>query len=119
MRTCVRIEEKAMDSTSRQRDLLRLCALPSVSWNAVAREVQRPGGLERLLEGEVDERGTEASRTRAALKKGLSELDQADEKVDEALKLAAGVGARLTTALAEDDVYPINLRVIYNLPPFL
>lgn len=108
-----------MDFASRQRDLLRLCALPAVPWNAIAREAQRPGGFERLMEGDVGEQGAEARRARAALKKGLAHLDQADEKVAEALELASAAGARLTTALAEDEVYPINLRVIYNLPPFL
>ena len=108
-----------MKLSKRQRDLLRICALPGVPWNAIAREAQRPGGLERLLEGDVSEQGSEARRARAALKKGLPHLDQADEKVAEAVALASSVGAKLTTALSEDDDYPINLRVIYNLPPFL
>jgi DNA processing protein len=90
-----------------------------VPWNAIAREAQRPGGLERLLEGDVEEQGAEARRARAALKKGLADPGQADEKVAEALGLASTAGARLTTALAEDEVYPVNLRVIFNLPPFL
>jgi DNA processing protein len=105
--------------SKRQRDLLHICALPGVPWNAIAREAQRPQGLDRLLEGQVSEQGAEARKARAALKKGLPHLDRAAEKVAEAEALATSVGAKLTTALPDDDDYPINLRVIYNLPPFL
>jgi len=108
-----------MRLTKRQRELLHLCALPGVPWNAIAREAQRPNGLNRLLEGGVSEQGAEARKARAALKKGLPQIKRAEEKVDEAEALARSAGARLTTALPEDDDYPINLRVIYNLPPFL
>jgi DNA processing protein len=105
--------------SKRQRDLLHICALPGVPWNAIAREAQRPQGLERLLEGDVSEQGAEARKARKALKKGLAQIEQAKEKVAEAEALAKSVGAKLTTALPEEDDYPINLRVIYNLPPFL
>ncbi len=108
-----------MDLSQKQRDLLKLCAIPGVPWNAIARESQRPGGLGRLKEGDVNEQGAEARRARAALKKGLAQVELASEKVTEAMALAKEAGAKLTTALPDDDDYPINLRVIYNLPPFL
>ena len=79
--------------------LLALCAIPGVSWHAIARGAQTPGGLERLLSGlgEVD---THIARAR-------EEIRRAQEQV----------GARLVTVL--DDAYPANLRLVFNLPPFL
>lgn len=88
-------------------------------WSAIAREAQRPGGLDRMLAGELDEQGNEARDVRAALRRGLTRIDEHLEKAREAVKLAADVETRLVTALPDDDNYPINLRVIYNLPPFL
>ncbi len=49
-----------------QLDLLALCRVKGVDWNLLAREAQRPGGLGRLLAGEVTE-DTPAARENAAL----------------------------------------------------
>ncbi len=108
-----------MRAKDRQLHLLALCGIPRIAWHAIAREAQRPGGLDRLLAAELDEQGPEARATRAALKKGLDRLDEHLDRAREAIRLAADADARLTTALPEDDEYPNNLRVIYNLPPFL
>ena len=43
-------------------DLLALCRVKDVSWSFVAREAQRPGGLENLRAGRSSERSTEATR---------------------------------------------------------
>ena len=98
--------------------LLALCAVEGVSWHVIAREAQRSGDLQGLLSGEVIEDSKEARATsvllRGALKARLDpELQRAREEIDS----ARTAGARLVTVL--DDEYPTNLRVIYNLPPFL
>ena len=95
--------------------LLALCGIPELSWYLVAREAQRPGGLGRLLQGEVSEKSDEASAARFVLRKHVGHLDLARAR-DEVTR-AVDAGAKLTTVL--DDDYPANLRVIFNLPPFL
>lgn len=99
-------------------DLLALCAIEKVNWSAIARQAQRPSGLERLLAGEVSERSKEASNTAALVQRALEHgLDHQRERVAAELDRAREVGSQLVTVL--DDRYPANLRVIYNLPPFL
>ena len=93
--------------------------MPRVAWNAVAREAQRSEGLERLIGGDLSEMGAEARTTRAAIKKGLARLDEYLERATAAIEAARAVDARLITSLPDDNEYPVNLRVIYNLPPFL
>jgi DNA processing protein len=99
--------------------LLAICAIPDVNWNVVARAAQR-SRLDLLLQGEYTEkRGKDADKTRAAVRKALKTFDDYLDRARHAIRLAAGVGAELTTALAGDDVYPTNLRLVWNLPPFL
>lgn len=98
--------------------LLALCALPGVSWYAVARAALKPGGLERLLRGEQLEASTEGINTAQAIRDGLKELtEQVARARDEVAAAEETVGARLVTVL--DEEYPTNLRLIFNLPPFL
>jgi DNA processing protein len=98
--------------------LLALCALPGVSWYAVARAALEPDGLECLLRGEQTERSTEGAATALAITKGLGELGQHVERARREVAAAEQqVGAKLVTVLDED--YPANLRLIFNLPPFL
>jgi DNA processing protein len=98
--------------------LLALCAVEGANWHVIAREAQRPDGLRQLLSGEVNERSREATETRRRLRAALEdELDAAFERAHTELERAAAVGAQLVTVL--DDGYPANLRVIFNLPPFL
>jgi DNA processing protein len=98
--------------------LLALCALPGVSWHAVARAALEPDGLQRLLSGEPTESSSEGTATALAVKAGLGELpghvERARLEVEDAHEK---VGAKLVTVLDED--YPANLRLIFNLPPFL
>src|SRR5687768_14997491 len=64
------IRETGMSNEHRQ--LLALCLACSGSdWHVIAREAQRPGGLDRLLAGEVSETTRQARAARAALSKGL------------------------------------------------
>lgn len=98
--------------------LLALCALPGVSWYAVARAAQEPGGLERLLRAEATETSTEAAATANAIRDGIGDIAvHVDRARDEVAAAQEKVGARLVTVL--DDDYPRNLRLVFNLPPFL
>ena len=106
--------------TAEQRDLLALCSLSMgedrCDWGVIARQAYREQSLDGLLSGEVVESGARAHRTgwvAATASEGqwASAIAQADREVE------AAVGAQLTTVF--DDDYPVNLRFIHNLPPFV
>ena len=104
--------------TTPTEHLLSLCAVEGASWHVIAREAQRAKGLEQLLAGEIVERSQEGRDTtkalRSAVEAGLAtQLGRARDEIAQ----ARAAGAELVTVL--DDAYPANLRVIYNLPPFL
>ena len=108
--------------TTEQRDLLALCSLSMgedrCDWGVIARQAYREQSLDGLLSGEVVESGARAHRTgwvAATATEGqwTSAFAQADREVE----AAGAVGARLTTVF--DDDYPVNLRFIHNLPPFV
>jgi len=98
-----------------QSNLLALCAVDHVNWHVIAREAQHPSGLERLLRGDLAEKSKEARATQKLL--AAADLDAARRRAAEEIRRAQEIGAKLVTVL--DDDYPANLRVIYNLPPFL
>jgi DNA processing protein len=100
-----------------QLRLMALCRIPGLSWFLVAREAQRPGGLDRLLRAEITEVSPEASEGEILLKENLYHLEEFVHDVEEGIAEALDVGAQLTTVL--DDDYPLTLRTILNLPPFL
>ncbi len=100
-----------------QIDLLALCRIKGVSWYLIAREARRPGGIERLVHGEFTERTTETIAARAAIRAIAKHLDELRDEARQELESAAAEGISITTVL--DDDYPLNLRIIYNLPPFL
>jgi DNA processing protein len=107
-----------MDDTEARLHLLALCAIRDVSWYVVARAAQDHDGLERLLRAEPTETSTEGKRTALAIQRGLSELEANIARAREEVAAAEEqVGARLVTVL--DDEYPANLRLVFNLPPFL
>lgn len=97
--------------------LLTLCAIDGVNWHVVAREAQHPGGLDRLRHGELAEKTKEARQTQKSILAEDRDPKTARRRVSEELHRAEQAGAKLVTVL--DDDYPANLRVIYNLPPFL
>lgn len=103
--------------TSEQSALLAICKLNIVDWHLVAREAQRPGGLDRLTEGRFTEASPEAHEAGLMLKRHLDDLDKATAEVIEGIQPALDSGAQLTTVLDGD--YPASLRTIFNLPPFL
>lgn len=110
-----------MEITEGQRRLLALCAIHledgSPDWSLIARTALRPTGLEELEMGRVEGKTKAADKTRAILARGQRDIERWRERVDGELRLAEEHGARLVTVM--DDDYPLNLRLIYNLPPFL
>jgi DNA processing protein len=109
-----------MAPTEQHLHLLALCAIPGASWYAIARNAQEPNGLERLLRGKPSEDSTEAAKTAHAIREAVAigDLDQHVARArDEVQRAREKVGAELVTVL--DDAYPANLRLIFNLPPFL
>jgi DNA processing protein len=106
-----------MRISQEQLSLLALCQIKGVDWNLLAREAQRPGGLERLLAGEVTEATPEAAQTAELITQARDKLDQHRQAVLGEISRAEGVGADLVTVL--DQGYPRTLRLIFNLPPFL
>jgi DNA processing protein len=98
-------------------DLLALCRLKGISWYLIAREALRARHLAPLLEGKVAERSTEATEARRILAASRGAMSGARDTAAAIIEAAEARGARLTTVLDED--YPLNLRTIYNLPPFL
>ena len=108
--------------TPEQRDLLALCSLTvgddRCDWGVIARQAYREQSLVGLMNGEVIESGARAHRTgwvSATATKG--QWAAAYAQADREISAADGVSAQLTTVF--DDDYPVNLRFIHNLPPFL
>ena len=104
-------------SRDRHVALLALLRVKGVNWHFVAREAQRPDGLERLLDGKCAEGSEEANQSMDALVRHAAELHDHRQTVEEMLREMDGEGVALTTVLDND--YPTNLRTIFNLPPFL
>jgi DNA processing protein len=102
-----------------QTSLLALCAIDHVNWHVIAREAQRPGGMDRLLDGDLSESSKEARQTQKLIRDAIPILDGSHRvrALSEIERAQEEAGAQLVTVL--DDDYPANLRVIYNLPPFL
>jgi len=98
-------------------DLLALCRIKGVSWYLIAREARRPGGLQRLIQGDLKEHTNETIAARAAIVAISGHFSELQDEARRELESAAADGALITTVL--DDDYPLNLRMIYNLPPFL
>lgn len=118
MRTYVRPKSLLPGANLMQSSLLGLCAIDGVNWHVIAREAQHPGGLERLLRAELGEKSKDARETQKLIAAARRDLSSMVEHAAEEIRRAhEEVGARLVTVL--DDEYPANLRVIYNLPPFL
>lgn len=98
-------------------DLLALCRVKGVSWSFIARESQRPSGLADLLAGRSSEKSADATETLSLLAEAGDKLNAHRAWVEAMLGDLANDGIKLTTVL--DDDYPANLRLIFNLPPFL
>lgn len=106
-----------MAERQQQISLLALLRVKGVHWHFVAREAQRPDGLARLLDLAPTEASVEATESLNVLSQSETTLDARRSEVDAMLAAMEADGVRLTTVL--DDDYPVNLRTIFNLPPFL
>ncbi|MET7609837.1 DNA-processing protein DprA [Streptomyces seoulensis] len=107
--------------TDGQMRLLALCSIrvegKSVDWALIARCALR-GQLDALCDGNIPEESPAARKALPILRHGLrTPLSDHVSRIDEELRLAEKVGARLTTVLDSD--YPENLRSLQDLPPFL
>jgi DNA processing protein len=98
-------------------DLLALCRIKNLSWYLLAREARRPDGLGRLLRAEFTEQTTETAKARTAIRDARRSIDDLRQQARAELESAAADEISITTVL--DDDYPLNLRTIFNLPPFL
>ena len=114
IRTYVRVGETV--NPRGRVELLSLLRVKGVSWHFIAREAQRHG-VTGLLAGDTSEDGVEAQKSLEALRAMRSSLPALHGEVEKTLDSCEREGIRLTTVL--DDDYPLNLRTIYNLPPFL
>jgi DNA processing protein len=104
-----------------QRALLELCAIrlddKSPDWSLLAREAMATRSMDDLLQGRFSEKSVAARKSSEMIRRASTDQAIWSHRVDEELELADSVGARLVTVL--DESYPVNLRLIYNLPPFL
>jgi DNA processing protein len=98
-------------------DLLALCRVKDLSWYLIAREARRPGGIERLLRGQFTEATSETAKSKAAIIATRRTFDDLRSWAQAQLESAASQGIAITTVIDED--YPLNLRTIFNPPPFL
>ncbi|WP_018686853.1 DNA-processing protein DprA [Actinokineospora enzanensis] len=106
-----------MRLTEQQLRLLALCKVKGVAWYLIAREAQRPGGVDRLWNASPLESSADAAKAVEALTPiGGAFEDYAAQAQAEVDKLRHD-DARLITVL--DDDFPPTLRLIPNAPPFL
>ena len=69
-----------------QVDLLAMCRVPGVVWYFVAREAQRPEGMERLRAGRAAEESPDATKSLAVLTAASDDLDERQRTVEEMLE---------------------------------
>ncbi|MCL5048371.1 MAG: DNA-processing protein DprA [Firmicutes bacterium] len=109
------------DVSESQSRLLALCAIriedKTLDWSLIARETLLDDGLDRLWQGQINEKSKAATAGLDILCQGIKQPELLFERVEQELEAASKVGARLLTVLDKD--YPVNLRLISNLPPFL
>lgn len=99
--------------------LLALCRVKGVDWRFIAREAQKPDGLDRIYRGESSESSEDAQKTFRALEEAAGDLHKHQESIAGIVDQSAKAGHQLTTVLPGDQDYPATLRAIFNLPPFL
>ena len=136
----------AEPTTDHHLDLLALCSLTAgedrCDWGVIARQADREGSLDSLMEryvleatksfpeialpdfeatnnsAENTERINGADKTLRTLQMASeSDWKAAREQAEKELEAAEGASAHMTSVLDED--YPLNLRFIHNLPPFI
>lgn len=103
--------------SDRQRELLALCAIKGIDWHFIAREALARGAVTHLLEGHPTERSTAATRARKLVQSTRDSFPERLSRADDEIERAQRAGAKLITVL--DEQYPANLKLVFNLPPFL
>ena len=84
----------------------------------LARPAHHERSLDGLVASDILETSANAHRTGWVIKTASAEgWTAAWERANSEYRAATASGARLTTVL--DDDFPLNLRLIHNLPPFL
>ena len=110
------------DTTADHFHLLALCSLTvgedRCDWSVIARQAHREGSLEGLLSGKMLE-GTKRAHDTGWIASTATndQWETAYARARTELATGEAIGAGMTTVL--DDDYPLNLRFIHNLPPFL
>ncbi len=100
-----------------RRQLLALCTIEGMDWHFLAREALAQGTVSHLLAGQPSERSAVATRGRRLIAAARETFQERLAWVDEEVERAARAGVRLIAVL--DEQYPVNLELIFNLPPFL
>jgi DNA processing protein len=106
-----------MRVTNQQLRLLALCKVRGVDWYLIAREAQRPGGVDRLWSGDLVEGSEPAAAAASALAAATRHEDDLLAQAQHELDQLTQSDARLVTIVDED--FPPNLRLVHNAPPFL
>ena len=103
-------------------DLLALCSLTAgedrCDWGVIARQAHREGSLEGLLSGKMLE-GTKRAHDTGWIASTATDdqWETAYARARTELVASEAIGAGMTSVLDGD--YPLNLRFIHNLPPFI
>lgn len=106
-----------MRLSQEQLRLLALCKVKGLSWYLVAREAQRPGGVERLWNAAPLETSSEAAKAVELLEPLAGAYKDFADAAQSEIDKVRHDDARLITVLDED--FPPTLRLVPNLPPFL
>lgn len=106
-----------MRPTDQQVMLLALCKVKGVNWHLIAREAQRPGGLERLWAGQPVEASAEAVTAADLLTTAAAHRDEYIAAAQTEVAKVTAPEVRLVTVV--DETFPPNLRLVHNPPPFL
>lgn len=106
-----------MRVTDQQLRLLALCKVKGVNWHLIARETQRPGGLDRLWAGSPVEASVEAVKAAEAIRAIAGAQDEYAAAARAELDKVSQGDVRLVTVI--DNGFPPNLRLVHNPPPFL
>lgn len=106
-----------MRLTEPQLRLLALCKVKGVNWHLIAREAQRPGGVDRLWNAAPLEASADAVKAIEALKPLNGAVEEYAAAAQAEVNKIRRDDVRLITVV--DDDFPSNLRLVPNAPPFL
>jgi DNA processing protein len=102
-------------AANEQEAVLTLVAATTGPWHATASLIESAGSALRILEGRWG--GFDLFDQQAAESLVGRVRSEHREQADRALREASGLGVTVLTIL--DEQYPVNLREVFNRPPFL